>query len=445
MAADQLFNALGRSERKEKLRQLFGDTYQDDLDKELSRVTKVEQPQRNKAEPQPEWMQPQSDGQRRFTLWLEAGGVSMEKVVLVPADDGRRTAVVTASDVPAGATLFDVPASLMLTAESAFADKAVGRDLRIIQTKSERTATDSSGFCTFAIAALLAAERVRRGAVKGRLRRQDGGLQVGLLNFDQDGARGEVLPEWRVEQQQDFQSNERFSPLISALPWPGSDDECVVEQERADAVEAGAKLIAQLVEPVARSAWMQATQRVGAAQSTSDEDVDCRAVEALLLAMQTQLEPPLPLGQPDGERAWGGSLAGYAGPAICPLSHLVLPPSDVDGATGGANSILGRPTSGSVDSAIRCVAAVDLPAGTLVVADLASASSPAIADILEEPVLRPQERVRVIGDGPLKGRVGRVITLRPKDRMPVVRLEGEGNELVVLPTRQLQPLVSRVV
>ena len=51
-------------------------------------------------------------------LWLEAEGVQMEQVYLVPqgAGDEGRLALVTAKDVRAGATLFEIPDRLLLTA-----------------------------------------------------------------------------------------------------------------------------------------------------------------------------------------------------------------------------------------------------------------------------------------------------------------------------------------
>ena len=423
-------DAESEAQRKEKLRQLFGDSFKDDVEKELSRVTKVEQPD---AQPEaPEWMMPQSEGVQRLTLWLEAGGVNMDKIVLVQSNDARGMAVVTATDVAAGATLFDVPDSLLLTSEAAFADRAVGRDLRIMASNSP-----GAGFDTFAIAAMLAAERVRRGAVRGRLRRQDGGLQIGAINFATDGSTSELLPEWKVEQQAMQQSNNPFSPLISALPWPDEGEECLVEPERKSAVEAGAKVIARLIEPTARNAWMKATQRNGVVQATSEEDVDCRAVEALLLAIQAQLDPPPPIGVPNGARAWGGRAP--EGAAICPLAHLVVPPSEADAAAareaGTVNALLGRPTTGRTDAALRCVAARDLPAGTVVVTDMPGAPSPTAA---AAPFLKPGARVRIM-QGKLRGCTGKVVTLRPADRVPLVRLEGDDAQLVAVQAERLQP------
>ena len=295
------------AERLEKLKQLFGTDYKDEAQKELARVTEVAQP----AQPEelPGWVSPQRDGSvvdegaQRLALWLEDGGCRLDKVDLVEVGEGQM-ALVTATDVPAGGTLFEVPDELLLTADAAFADPDVGRELRAMASKRGAGA----GFDTFAIAALLAVERVRRGAIRGRLRRQDGGTQIGLINFDRDGNKGEVLPEWKVEGGgYSLQSNLAFSPLVASLPWPDA-DECRVEPERADAIEEGAKLIDAMIEPAARNAWMKATQRVGAVQSTSDEDVGCRAVEALLCAIECQLEPPPPIGQPYGVARWGGQV-----------------------------------------------------------------------------------------------------------------------------------------
>jgi len=369
------------AERRQRLRDLFGGDYMNEEERELARVpmTSIRQPK--PAEPAPKWKQQQPEGDARasrLSLWLEARGVSLDRVLLVPAGE-RRIAVVTATDVSAGDTVFDVPGELLMTAESALDDPEVGRDLRIIQSRGA-----GDGFDTFAIATLLAAERVRRGSVRGRLRRQDGGTQIGAVNLARDGRRGELLPEWRVQGVSDLQSNLEWAPFVASLAWPEG-DECRVDPERADAVEQGAALIAKLIEPVARKAWMQSTQRKGGGivQSTSDEDVSCRAVEALLLAMESQLEPPPPLGAADtgdgdGERLWGGRVGGGNGPALCPLVNLVLPPSefaDAARAAGAINAELGRPTAdGAAGVAVRCVAARDLPAGTMVLCDESGAS-----------------------------------------------------------------------
>ena len=75
---------------------------------------------------------------------------------------------------------------------------------------------------------------------------------------------------------------------------------------------------------------MKNSQRVGLAQSTSDEDVECRALEALVLAIDSQLDPPPPLGVPNGARRWGGwaaqrppAVAGCRQPAA-PLGSAML-------------------------------------------------------------------------------------------------------------------------
>ena len=70
------------------------------------------------------------------------------------------------------------------------------------------------------------------------------------------------------------------------------------------------------------------------APPTSDEDCECTAAQALLLAMDSQLQPPPPLGEPAGEARWGG--AARAGPALCPLVNLVLPPPGAEGAAPSA-------------------------------------------------------------------------------------------------------------
>jgi hypothetical protein len=430
--------------RKETLRQLFGDNFRDAEERELRRVTKVEQPR--PADPQPEWMEaapgaaaPREWRAQRLQLWLEDRGVNLEKVLVVSEAGGQQLALVTATDVAAGTALFDIPDSLLLTADVAFADPDIGRSLRDMSTR--RRGPSGAGFDTFAIAASLAAERVRRGAVRGRLRRQDGGLQIGALSFETEGARGQLLPDWAVEEMRDLQTNLPFSPFIASLPWSADLlDECAVDTEdRAGAIQDGASLIARLIEPVARNAWMKTTQGLqsGLAQSTSDEDVGCRATEALLLAIQTQLEPPPPIGEPEGARGWGGNARD--GPALVPMANLVLPPTESAAAEArerrSFNAQLGRPRPRRADSALRCVASRDLPAGTLIVSDVPGSLGPA-------PQLVPRARVRVLQEGPLVDTVGTALTPRPKDGRWMVRLEGGDGDgkLVALAAEELQPI-----
>ena len=344
------------AERKERLQQLFGKDFKDDVAKELARVKGVRQPEAPEAPP--DWMVdpregPKLDasdlefGAKRMTLWLEDGGVNMEKILLVQAGE-RRLAVVTSRDVAAGETLFEVPDSLLLSADAAFAHPDVGRALRDMAAKQRVT---TAGFETFAIATVLAVERVRRAAVKGVLKRQDDGI-LGVAT----GGASSVLPKWEVKDRGSAISNNAFNPFIASLEWP-EEDECLVDSnEKAEAVRQGSQLIAKLIEPTSRTAWMKATQRQGLAQATSDEDCECTAMQALVLTMSTQLDPPPPLGQPNGMLGWGGKAR--EGPALCPLANLVIPPADVtEEATkagtldGLYNAQLGRPTTGSVDSA----------------------------------------------------------------------------------------------
>ena len=120
------------------------------------------------------------------------------------------------------------------------------------------------------------------------------------------------------------------------------------------------------------------------------------------------------------------------GPAICPLVNLVLPPSDVAEAARAAgtfNAQLGRPSTGRVDSAIRCVATKDLVAGTIILSDVPGGSSVPVA-------AAPGDSVRIV-DGSLEGQTGVVLKLRAEDRRPIVRLDAD-KKLVVLPAERLE-------
>ena len=101
--------------RAERLRAL-GFDYQS----ELSRVTSVKQPV--KQPPPPEWLA-EADAARRYELWLEDGGARCDAVIVVPAGDAERFALVTSGAVAEGSTLFEVPASMLLTADVALRDR----------------------------------------------------------------------------------------------------------------------------------------------------------------------------------------------------------------------------------------------------------------------------------------------------------------------------------
>jgi len=440
------------AERRKRLKQLFGDDFNDPVAKELSRVTTVEQPSLNKdVKPPPEWTEPRPAeaelspmqwNAKRMTLWCEDRDIDMEKILLVPVDE-TRLSVVTAKDVKAGEVLFDILDDSLLTIDAAFTDPDIGRALRDM-AKAQRGGGGGDGFETFAIAALLAAERVRRAAVRGVLKRQDDGILGG----------GQVLPKWQVQDRGTAQTNTPFSPFIQTLEWP-SEDECLVDSDgKAEAVRQGSQLIAKLIEPCARNAWMRATQRKGLAQATSDEDCECTAMQALVLAMETTLEAPPPLGQPRGERMWGGSAG--SGPALCPLANAVLPPPRVAAAAREAgtysalvNVAIGRPTAGRVDSALRCVATKDLPASTVLFSDVPGAAAagleaaaPAAADGLAAAAIKfaPRDRVRLVSDGQL----GTILTRRESDMKMVVKLDtpkvidGVERPLVVLSSSKLE-------
>ena len=196
--------------RRAKMKQLFGIE-----EMEPYKQTRKEQQEEAKREAlrPPDWMTttPPSGAPTLewraswLTLWLQDSGVNMDRhaarrlitlsptlvtltltltlsltltliltsVLLVEAETGL--ALVASRDVPAGATLFDVPDKALLTADAAFADPGVGRDLRIMASQDP-----GAGFDVFAIATLLAAERVRRGSVAKTLKRREGGLDAVL-------------------------------------------------------------------------------------------------------------------------------------------------------------------------------------------------------------------------------------------------------------------------
>jgi hypothetical protein len=115
-------------ERRERMKQLFGEDYVTQEERELGRVQGVEQPQAPEAPP--EWMTLEREfgkslenRARRLTLWLEDRGVDMSQVLVVPADG--RLAVVTGCDVKVGEVLFEIPDDALLTALTACNDPDV--------------------------------------------------------------------------------------------------------------------------------------------------------------------------------------------------------------------------------------------------------------------------------------------------------------------------------
>lgn len=144
---------------------------------------------------------------------------------------------------------------------------------------------------------------------------------------------------------------------------------------------------------------------------------------------------PPPLGDPTGEQRWGGTARN--GPALCPLVNLVLPPADMAEAARAAgtfNAQLGRPSTGRVDSAIRCVATRDLAAGTVISSDVPGGSSAPLA-------AAAGDAVRIV-DGSLQGQTGVVLKLRAEDRRPIVRLDSDS-KLVVLPSERLEVIQNK--
>ena len=103
-------------------------------------------------------------------------------------------------------------------------------------------------------------------------------------------------------------------------------------------------------------------------------------------------------------------------------------------AAGTFNAQLGRPSTGRVDSAIRCVATRDLAAGTVISSDVPGGSSAPLA-------AAAGDAVRIV-DGSLQGQTGVVLKLRAEDRRPIVRLDSDS-KLVVLPSERLDVIQNK--
>ena len=121
------------------------------------------------------------------------------------------------------------------------------------------------------------------------------------------------------------------------------------------------------------------------------------------------------------------------------------PSADSARSAGAFNALLGRPRRGSVDSAIRCVAATALPPSTVILCDLPGALASGIDRVPAAPAA-PGDRVRVVNirgerAGELNGRLGTVVRLREQpdgSERPVVRVDGKTDKLIVLPRAKLE-------
>ncbi len=285
--------------------------------------------------------------------WLTDGRASVGAGVGY-SSTGNLLALTARETLPLGATLLELRPSAILTPAAAYADREFGTDLR------QCAARVGPGFGSVALAALLAAERVR-----GFMSESWYAGSTGALSASPWSALTYAL--WRAEE---------------AAPSP-------IEPELEPIVEQGVSLIYPIVELASRRSW--SGLRPGAAPGVafdgtpppsfgSDEWFRAGEVDDAEGLSGTQLrqliadafglvlgrqcvEPPLEDGDAEAAQRWGWADAAPSGPALLPpiAGVFCAEPRAAGAARAEPNAALRvprRPAVGNRDEdvAVRCVA-----------------------------------------------------------------------------------------
>ena len=233
------------------------------------------------------------------------------------------SSVVAARDLVEGEAALELGEGCCLTARVAYADREFGRDLDSIAARV------GPGFDTVALAAFLAAERVRNFEAETWYA-GSAAEQVGM-----EGARRASA----------------FSPLTRAHWQAEALRPSLIDAEVLPVVQQGEALIMPLLELAARRAWVPGSAPAPpmlsdewVRQAASDDSVGCSRVQleqllresfALVLARQWTMPPPyLPLARESGgvrdaatirPSRWGYREGAPAGPALLPpLEGLLI-------------------------------------------------------------------------------------------------------------------------
>ena len=155
--------------------------------------------------------------------WLSTHACGIGDRVTLSGDQ-----VVTTQPVAAGETILELKSGACLTADAAYADREMGRDLQSIAARV------GPGFETVAIAAYLAAERVREFQAESWYA-GSAAEQVGVQSARRDSAWSALtLAHWETEVLQ-----------------PST-----IDPELASLVQQGIQLVFPLIELAARRAWV---------------------------------------------------------------------------------------------------------------------------------------------------------------------------------------------
>ena len=280
-----------------------------------------------------------------------------------------KLAVVACKQFDVGDTLFELKEDSILTAQVAYADREFGRDLASL---SERV---GPGFSTVALAALVAAERVR-GFCSETWFAGSAAETSGVEAAIRSSAWSPVTQgHWESEMQAPSSIDPELLPLVN------QGIELVLPSIELAARRAWTPGVAP---PPSSPAWFAADDGwIGDAASERQlegwSNTEVRAVLAtsfsLVLSRQWTAPPPSFTSasadcietelEPAARWGYGGSAP--AGPALLPPLPGVLVPSTLvgsdaeDGREDGANVVLGvppKPTVGSLAEGVcvRCVA-----------------------------------------------------------------------------------------
>jgi len=291
--------------------------------------------------------------------WLSTRAIGFDSRVALSGNQ-----VVALKPADEGDTLLELNAGACLTARAAYADREMGRDLQSIATRV------GPGFDTVALAAFLAAERVRN-------------FEAETWYAGAGDARGRDVS----------QRASAWSPLTSAHLAAEALQPSAIDPDLVPLVQQGINLVIPIIELAARRAWvpgaapsapMFSDEWVRAAVSDDSAGWSRRDLEGVLttsfarvLACQRSSPPPyFALGSGGSELSdeiperWGYSDDAPEGAALLPpLEGLFVPVSELaEDESADANVAIGvppKPAAGSLGEGVcvRCVATRPIESG----------------------------------------------------------------------------------
>ena len=292
-----------------------------------------------------------------LSTWLAAQSISLDRVEVVPSLTGTGLSARSLVRAQAGDTILELCHGACLTARVAYADREFGRDLQLLADRV------GPGFGSVALAAFLAAERVRDFKAESWYA-GSAAEQLGSAALSRESA---------------------WSPVTRAY-WDMPS--AALDSDLIPLVRQGIQLVLPQVELAARRAWVPGAAQANVAsrkQTWSRDELTGVLGDAFarVLAHQWPTPPPtLPslavAAEPNAvasledepAQRWGYSDDAPEGPALLPPLQGLLCRGD-DHADRG-NIILGvppQPRAGSraSDVSVRCIATRRIERGDLLI------------------------------------------------------------------------------